>query len=395
MIKETKKVPKLRFREFSGEWQEKKLEDFIEVIAMGPFGSNLKVEMFKPAGVPVIRGANLLGSYVAGNFVYVSEEKADSLGKSVAYPGDFIVTHRGTLGQVSVVPLEPYRRYITSQSQLRFKINNRKICDKWLLQYLRSHRGQHRLLVNAGQVGVPAISLPTASIRLVQINLPEKNEQKKIAEFLTVVDEKIEKLQKKKELLEKYKKGSMQAIFSQKIRFKDESGKDYPNWVEKGLGKILSITTGRKDVNAGNPKGEYPFYTCAREHTFSDEYSFDGEAILIAGNAEVGLCQYYKGKFEAYQRTYVLQNFHANGDYLFKYLSHYFRQYALGLKQTGAMSFIKIGMLDNFNVPLPVDEEQQRIADFLTSLDDKINLAEKVLEQAKQCKKALLQQMFV
>lgn len=59
----------------------------------------------------------------------------------------------------------------------------------------------------------------------------------------------------------------------------------------------------------GNPDGEYPFFTCAREHTYSDDYSFEGEAILIAGNGEVGNSSYYNGKFEAYQRTYVLMDF--------------------------------------------------------------------------------------
>ncbi|HMS92696.1 MAG TPA: restriction endonuclease subunit S, partial [Candidatus Saccharibacteria bacterium] len=156
-----------------------------------------------------------------------------------------------------------------------------------------------------------------------------------------------------------------------------------------------SITTGKKDVNAGNPKGKYRFYTCAKKYTYSDEYSFEGEAIMIAGNAEVGLCQYYSGKFEAYQRTYVLQNFGVNSLFLFKYLSHYFRNYALSLKQTGAMSFIKLGMLKDFVVPIPSNKEQEKVAEFLTTIDDKIEIEKYKLRQAKQFKKALLQRMFV
>src|SRR5205814_771524 len=73
-------------------------------------------------------------------------------------------------------------------------------------------------------------------------------------------------------------------------------------WEVKHLGEVGRITTGKKDVNEGNPSGQYPFFTCARANTFSDSYSFEGEAILIAGNGEVGNLSYYNGKFEAYQR---------------------------------------------------------------------------------------------
>ena len=80
-------------------------------------------------------------------------------------------------------------------------------------------------------------------------------------------------------------------------------------WRTRNLGELCRIRTGKKDVNQGNPAGKFPFFTCAAEHTFSDSYSFDTEALLIAGNGDVGNVSYYKGKFEAYQRTYVLSDF--------------------------------------------------------------------------------------
>ena len=89
-------------------------------------------------------------------------------------------------------------------------------------------------------------------------------------------------------------------------------------WIIKNLGHLCQIKTGKKDVNQGNPSGDYPFFTCAREHTYSDEYSFDTAALLIAGNGDVGHVQKYTGKFEAYQRTYVLSEFEEiTQDYLF------------------------------------------------------------------------------
>ena len=87
-------------------------------------------------------------------------------------------------------------------------------------------------------------------------------------------------------------------------------------WELESLGKVVSFTTGKKDVNQGNPEGDFPFFTCSKTFTFSDEYSFDDEALMIAGNGDVGTVHYYKGKFEAYQRTYVLRNFKVDIQYL-------------------------------------------------------------------------------
>ncbi len=189
-------------------WGETKLEENITDIAMGPFGSNLKVDSFVDAGVPVIKGGNLSGYFVGGSFSYVSKEKADSLKRSIAYPGDIIITHRGTLGQVSLVPVGKYPRYVTSQSQLRFTIDDKKIDGKYLLYFLKSRVGQYELLTNASQVGVPAIATPTKAIKAIKaiknvnLLLPSLTEQKAIAKLLSSFDEKIELLRTQNKTLE-------------------------------------------------------------------------------------------------------------------------------------------------------------------------------------------------
>jgi type I restriction enzyme S subunit len=94
-----------------------------------------------------------------------------------------------------------------------------------------------------------------------------------------------------------------------------------PNgWKIQRLGEMCRIRTGKKDVNEGNPTGEYPFFTCSKEIHYSDSYSFDTEAILVAGNGAVGETKYYRGKFEAYQRTYVLDDFTTYAPYLYLFL---------------------------------------------------------------------------
>ncbi len=144
---------------------------------------------------------------------------------------------------------------------------------------------------------------------------------------------------------------------------------DYTNakWPMVELKELCEITTGKKDVNEGNPNGEFPFFTCAKENTFIDTFSFDTEALLIAGNGDVGAVKYYKGKFDAYQRTYVLSNFkNVNVRYLFQILNNSLKENMQLQKLGNTMPYIKLGMLQTFLVPLPPLEIQEQI---VTELD--------------------------
>ena len=168
------------------------------------------------------------------------------------------------------------------------------------------------------------------------------------------------------------------------------------NWGSTKLGQVCRITTGKKDVNEGCSEGPYPFFTCAETHTFSKSYSFDAEAILVAGNANVGLAKYYNGKFEAYQRTYVLTDF-ANIDvsYLYSILGNTLRPALLAQVQTSAMSYIRLPMLQTYELAVPKSfPEQQKIADCLGSLDDLIAAEGRKLDALRQHKQGLMQQLF-
>lgn len=169
------------------------LRDISTDIAMGPFGSNLKADNFVNEGVPVIRGANLPGFYVdLSDVVYVSEEKADTLGRANAYPGDIVVTHRGTLGQVSMIPRTEQRmRYVVSQSQMRISINESIAVPEYVTYWFRSRIGQRVLLAFATQTGVPAIAQPTSSLRSIKVPLPSLDKQYAIISVLGVLEGKI------------------------------------------------------------------------------------------------------------------------------------------------------------------------------------------------------------
>src|SRR3989304_1168473 len=151
------------------------------------------------------------------------------------------------------------------------------------------------------------------------------------------------------------------------------------------LQDICEIKTGRKNVNQGNPNGKYPFFTCAREHTFSDSYSFDTEAILIAGNGDVGVVKYYKGKFEAYQRTYVLLNFKGVvARYLYFILANSLREAVKKQKLGNTMAYIKLGMLQTYQIPLPPVEIQKNFITQIENEQRQIEANEKMIEKQKQ-----------
>lgn len=152
------------------------------------------------------------------------------------------------------------------------------------------------------------------------------------------------------------------------------------------LSSLCRIRTGKKDVNQGNPNGKYPFFTCARDYTFSDTFSFDCEALLVAGNGVVGDVKYYKGMFEAYQRTYVLDDFQQiNPIYLFFLLRIKLPDYLQNLKLGNTMPYIKLGMLQDFQIPLPPLSVQEEIVAELDSYKKIIDGAKQVVDNWKPC----------
>jgi type I restriction enzyme S subunit len=143
-------------------------------IAMGPFGSDIKTDNFVSDGVPVIRGGNLTEGFVDRDFVFLTEAKADQLANANAFPGDIVITHRGTLGQVGLIPRKSrYERYVVSQSQMLIRPNAAMLKSQFLYRFLTSSAGQHELLANRSQTGVPAISRPTTSLKAIPLVVPQ------------------------------------------------------------------------------------------------------------------------------------------------------------------------------------------------------------------------------
>jgi len=168
-----------------------------------------------------------------------------------------------------------------------------------------------------------------------------------------------------------------------------------PNWPTKKLGEICEIRTGKKDVDEGNPSGKYPFFSCSREMNYSDTYSFDTEAILVVGNGDVGNTTIYKGKFEAYQRTYVLDKFQENIKYIYYYLLGNLKGILVRSKSGSTMPYIRKGDLEKFNILVPESKNiQQKIVYVLDSIQDAIRAQEKIIEKTKELNKSMMADLF-
>ena len=202
-----------------------RVADLIDEIAMGPFGSNIKVSCFVDSGVPVLNGSNLEGFSLSEKaFRYVTEEKADSLNKANAHRGDIVITHRGTLGQIVFIPQDSrYDRYVISQSQFRVRCND-KVLPEYLVYYFHTPIGQYKLLSNASQVGVPALARPSSTFQQIEVTLPELSIQKRVVEIITTIQRKIENNQELNDNLQQQAAALFSSLYDRsntEVRFTD------------------------------------------------------------------------------------------------------------------------------------------------------------------------------
>ena len=162
------------YQDEQSDWFSQPLGKSLSRVAMGPFGSNIKTDCFIEEGIPVLNGDNISGYLLSEKaFRYVDEEKAYELRNSIAHSGDIVITHRGTLGQVALIPDKTkFSEYVISQSQFMFTCDQSKILPEYVLFYFHTDAGSRRLLANDNTTGVPSIAKPTSYIKALHIPIP-------------------------------------------------------------------------------------------------------------------------------------------------------------------------------------------------------------------------------
>ena len=182
-------------------------------IAVGPFGSRMKADVYTPSGVPVIRGTNISKDRAWRNdWVYVSDDFADGLPNCNVREGDLVFPHRGSIGEVAMVPGDR-ARYMLSSSLMKFRPDLEKISPLFLLYYFRSDAGRAEIMRFASQVGTPGIGQPLTSLRQFRVPLPPRGEQERLASILCSIDDKIEMNTRMNATLEAIKRALFKSWF--------------------------------------------------------------------------------------------------------------------------------------------------------------------------------------
>jgi type I restriction enzyme S subunit len=220
----------------------------------GPFGSALGRKDYVDDGVPVIRGAQLGGPgwFSHEDLVYVSNDKADRHPGNLAYPGDVLVTQRGTVGQVGLIPLDaPFERYLLSQSQMKLTVDPARANARYVYYWLRSPEAQHAMLGSTISAGVPHINL--ATFKGMKLPLPSLLEQERVADVLGSIDDLIENNRRRVEVLEEMARAIYREWF---VRFRYPGHEEVPlvdsplgpipdGWEVRRLDGVASLVRGR------------------------------------------------------------------------------------------------------------------------------------------------------
>lgn len=242
--------------------------------------------------------------------------------------------------------------------------------------------------------GVPSLSKTT--VGAIQVYVPRIEEQLRIRSLFEAVDQKINLLTKKKEALETYKKGLMQKIFSQELRFKRDDGTDYPKWDCQPLGDLAYVTSGKSNREDSDTDAKYHFFDRSSDVRRSGIYLFDDDAVIVAGEGQEFIPKKYSGKFDLHQRAYAIMKFgeRLSYKYCYYFIFHhrrYFEKMAVG---TTVLS-LRLPMFEKMQIQLPSMEEQNKIVAVFTNLDTYLKKVSYSIQSTESLKKGLLQQMFV
>lgn len=396
MTNDVKKVPELRFPEFSGEWEEKMLGDVLTILD-GDRGKNY------PSGSDFLEYGHTLflnASNVTKNGFsftlkqYITEKKSISMGNGKLVKNDVVLTTRGSIGNIGWYDEEIYRKipYARINSGMLILRSNNKGMASFVSQFLMSTKGKRQ--IDRISFGSAQPQLTKKDIKLYRIDFPQIKEQQKIGDFFSKLDHQIELEEEKLELLEQQKKSYMQKIFSQELRFKDENGNEYPEWEIKKLMQIAKVKTGSKNVQDNIQDGKYKFFDRSVEVKYLNTFDFDETAIIYPGEGSKFLPRYFSGKYSLHQRAYSIYDININNNYLYYYLSlqnNHFLKYAVG----STVKSLRMSGFDKLKVMVPKNSEQEKIGSFFKNLDEFIEKQANKVELLKQRKQSFLQKLFV
>lgn len=412
-MKEEILIPELRFPEFNGNWDKVNLGDIADV-----YDGTHQTPKYVNEGIKFVSVENI-GDLEASE-KYITEEAFEKF-KIKPQKDDIFMTRitAGIIGATAIVKNNNPLAYYVSLALLRKKTD---INPHYLIQRIDSEYFKHELHKRIIHIAFPK-KINLGEINLCKISFPQQlEEQNKIASFLTTNDKRIKLLEEKKAKLEQYKKGVIQQLFHQNIRFKDDGGKDFPDWEEKRLGEIgktLNGLTGKTKIDFGEGK-PYIQYMQVFRNSKIDVSEFDfvniednekqtqfqyGDVFFTTSSEtpnEIGMASVLMDEVEELYLNSFCFGYRPNSlNELVPEFSQYFfrsdivRREIIKLAQGSTRFNMSKLSLMKFKFFIPQKEEQQKIAEFLMSVDSAIERVQIQIDGSSKFKKGLLQKMFV
>lgn len=386
------KVPQIRFNGYSDDWVQRKLSEVTERVTR----KNKNNESTRPLTISAQDGLidqndffdkQVASRDVSGYFLVKNGEFAYNKSYSNGYPWG------------AIKRLDHYDMGVLSTLYIVFKPTN--VSSQFLVSYYDTTKWYKEVAKNAaeGARNHGLLNIAPSDFFSTVLEIPTSiEEQDKIGDFLKKMDNLIAANQRKLDLLKEQKKGYLQKMFPKngakvpELRFAGFAD----DWEERKLGDITKISTGKLDANAMVENGKYDFYTSGIKKYRIDVAAFEGPSITIAGNgATVGYMHLADNKFNAYQRTYVLQEFLVDRSFIFSEVGNKLPKKIKQEARTGNIPYIVMDMLTELKLSIPQNNtEQQRIGSFFKQLDDTIALHQRKLDLLKEQKKGYLQKMF-
>ncbi|UNT43937.1 restriction endonuclease subunit S [Acinetobacter sp. LUNF3] len=419
-------TPKLRFKEFNDNWLKVDIQSLVDEknIDKPMDGNHGEIHPtsadYVEDGIPFVMATDVIdGKVYLDKSKKIKKSQADGLRKGFSLEGDILLTHKATIGNVAKVP-ELKTPYIMLTPQVTYYrvLNKDKLNQDFIKSTFEAPVFQNALLALC--TGATRLYIGISEQRKLPFSYPSKKEQTKIASFLSAVDEKISQLTQKHALLSQYKQGMMQKLFSQQIRFKADDGSEFGEWEDKILKDLFpKIRNGfvgvatpyyvnygvkylqGKNIKNGKIDATGLIFINQEFHQKKTNSILKTNDILMVQSGHVGECA-------VVTEDYDNANCHAllvlspksskliNSKFVVYYFYSEIGKKKIALIKTGnTIEHILASDIKEVALLFPCLAEQTKIANFLSAIDQKIEVVAQQIEQAKTWKKGLLQQMFV
>ena len=386
-------VPPLRFPEFKGEWTKITASSFLKTFSTNSLTweqLNYSSGQIKDIHYGLIHSqfTQTLVNSSKVNIPFVNSEIQIRNYTSIK-PGDLILADASEdtneIGQpIELTDISKNETIIAGLHTIHCR-DIKELTVKGFKAFLfKSKSVKHRLYSLAE--GTKIYSISPSTLDEIDLFIPKAAEQTKIVSLLSTLEKKIDIQRKTIEDLEKERFSLLKSIYSSVFRN-----------ASKKLVQIVNIETGKLNASASNAFGKYKFFTCSKKDSLTNSFSFDNEAIIIPGNGDIGIVKYYKGKFDAYQRTYVciLKDRSFDLKYIKLILEVCLPYIVSRMKNRSAMTYIVLSTLENIPIPLLEIKKQKDLNNIMELIDKRIEVQEGILDKLLKLKKYLLRTLFI